>query len=52
MDLKDSNHQAILLKGLDYLDLSYTEPSMLPTLTNLIVKIIKVCVEVYSINSQ
>lgn len=42
IDLKDANHQAVLLKGLDYLDLSTADPSIIPTLINLASKIVKV----------
>ncbi|XP_065220957.1 condensin complex subunit 3 [Planococcus citri] len=41
IDLNDSTHQAVLLKGLDYLDLTCTDPVMLPTLETLMDKVIK-----------
>lgn len=42
IDLPDPNHQAVLLKGLHYLDLSYIDSAALTTLVNLLQKMIRV----------
>ncbi|XKL64071.1 hypothetical protein PGB90_004157 [Kerria lacca] len=41
IDLSESHHQAVLLKGLCYLDLSSADISLITTLSNLLKKIIR-----------